>query len=292
MKKTNNYLFLFILLFIALEAIFFFIANFKSNELYKKQEEQKIKIENMFFNLDLNATAFSVYDITEQKEIYGKNQYKKLPIASLAKIMTVLVALNNYSAEDEIEISYDALNQTGDNGLVLNEKWKVIDLVKFSLILSSNDGAKALTKNDKVFIEKMNKKSKEIGMVNTVFFNSTGLDIDEKTSGAYSSANDMNILNKYALKVYPEVFKNTIFSEIKIKSQSGFEHDVKNTNLIVNKIPNLLFSKTGFTKLAGGNLSIIFKNKENHEIAITILGSSMDGRFLDMEKLVEISYNL
>lgn len=277
-------------------ALFFFISNSKSNEFYQRQQQEEKdreqKIENIFSSVELQAKAFSIYDITTQKEIYGKNQYKRLPIASLVKTMTVLVALDNYLPEDEIEVSSDALEELNDNGLVLGEKWKVADLAKFSLILSSNDGAKTLTGNDELFIEKMNKKAEEIGMTNTTFFNSTGLDVDGKKSGAYSSARDMNILNSNALKTYPEIFKDTTFRELKIKSNSGIQHNITNTNIIINKIPNLLFSKTGYTELAGGNLSIIFRNKENHEIAITVLGSSMDGRFSDMEKLVEISYNL
>jgi len=292
MKRAYNYFLILIVFFLALGAVFFFIENFKSNELYKKQEEQKLKIENMFASAQLQAKAFSIYDITDQKEIYGKNQYERLPIASLAKVMTVLVAFDNYLPEDEIEIYADALNETGDNGLLLNEKWKVEDLAKFSLILSSNDGAKALTQNDELFLEKMNKKAEEIGMNNTVFFNATGLDLNEKTSGAYASAKDVNIMNMKALENYPKIFLDTTFLEMKIKSISGIEHNIKNTNIITDKIPNLFLSKTGFTQLAGGNLSIIFRNKEDHEIAITLLGSTMDGRFSDMEKLVEISYSM
>ena len=112
----------------------------------------------------------------------------------------------------------------------------------------------------------MNKKAKEIGMNNAIFFNATGLDLNEKTSGAYASAKDVNIMNERALKMYPKIFLETTFSKIKIKSISGVEHFVENTNIIADKIPNLLFSKTGYTQLAGGNLGIIFRNKENHEI--------------------------
>ncbi|MFH1608930.1 MAG: hypothetical protein ABH951_02870 [Patescibacteria group bacterium] len=288
MKKTNNYLLLFILACLALEAIFFFIANFKSNEIYRIEEEKKLKTELLFSNLELEAKAFSVYDATEQKEIYGKNQYKRLPIASLTKTMTVLVALDNYNLEDQIKISDSDLKKEGDNGLFLNEKWKVSDLAKFSLILSSNDGAFALTHNDKFFIEKMNIKAKEIGMINTLFLNSTGLDINSETSGASASALDVNIMNINAFQIYPEVFSSTALPELIIKSDSKISHDVKNTNLIIDKIPNLLFSKTGLTQLAGGNLSIIFINKENHEIAMTVLGSTIDGRFSDMEKLLSV----
>ena len=79
--------------------------------------------------------------------------------------------------------------------------------------------------------------------------------------------------------------------EINLKSESGFEHNFKNTNILIGKIPNLLFSKTGFTEIAGGNLVVIFKDKGGREIAVTLLGSTFDGRFADMEKIVNILYN-
>ena len=90
----------------------------------------------------------------------------------------------------------------------------------------------------------------------------------------------------YAIKSRPEIFRATSWPEISLKSESGVVHSIKNTDVVVENIPNLLFSKTGNTILAGGNLSVVFKNKDGHEIAITVLGSSAAGRFTDMEKLV------
>ena len=107
----------------------------------------------------------------------------------------------------------------------------------------------------------------------------------------FRSSEDANMLAIYALKTYPEIFKATTLPKISLKSLSNFTHEIKNTNTITNKIPNLLFSKTGFTELAGGNLTIIFKDKLDHEIAVTVLGSSILGRFSDVEKLVNLIYN-
>lgn len=292
MKKQNNYLLFLILIIIAAEAILFSFANYRSNQIYKKEEAAKQLIINKFSNIPLQARAFSVYDITENKEIYGKNQYKRFPIASVVKTLTVLVVLDNKKLDDQIEITKEDLAKEGDNGLLLNEKWKVSDLIKFTLIQSSNDGANALARGDEKFLEKMNNKAETIGMTNFAFRNETGLDINEASSGAYASAKDVNQMNAYALKNFPEIFSNTAYSELKIKSNTGITHNVQNTNILADKIPNLLFSKTGYTKLAGGNLSIILENKEGHEIAVTVLGSTMDGRFSDMESLVKIAYNL
>lgn len=293
MKKQNNYLLFLILIIIAAEAILFSFANYKSNEIYKKEEAAKQLIINKFSSVSVQAKAFSVYDITDQKEIFGKSQYKRFPIASLVKTLTVLIVLeNNPDIDTQIKISSDNLKEEGDNGLLVDEKWKISNLAKFTLILSSNDGAKALAQNDKNFLDKMNKKAEEIGMQNFAFLNSTGLDVNEASSGAYASAKDVNLMNAQALQAFPEIFFSTTFDEAVIISDSGIKHKVKNTDIITEKIPNLLFSKTGYTKLAGGNLSVIFKNKEEHLIAITVLGSTVDGRFSDVESLVKIAYNL
>jgi D-alanyl-D-alanine carboxypeptidase (penicillin-binding protein 5/6) len=288
MKKEYKYLLFFILILIAAEAILFSFANYKSNQVYKKQEEEKKLIISKFSNVPILAEAVSVYDMTDQKEIYGKNQYRRMPIASLVKALTVTVALENSSPEEVIKLTQEDLAQVGDNGLLVNEKWNVKDLARFSLILSSNDGASALSNLKENFVEQMNQKAEEIGMQNFVFFNSTGLDINDVKSGAYASAKDVNIMNIYAFKKFPEIFMDTALPEKTFKSASGKVHLAKNTNLITDKISTLFFSKTGYTKLAGGNLSIIFKAKNNHDIAITILGSTMEGRFSDMEKLANV----
>jgi len=287
LNKKNKILF-FVLIVFAVEAILFFIGNNKLNNISKNEEQRIIKMRDKLSKVSVLAKAVSVYDVDSSIEIYGKNQNEKLPLASLVKIMTVLVALDDYKTNPTVIIQSDALKQFGDYGLLSYEKWNIKDLSKFTLVGSANDGAYALAQNDINFLEKMNEKAQRIGMENFFFFNFTGLDFDEQRAGAYSSALDANIMAVYALKAYPEVFSATILPQISLKSEIGLVHNIKNTNIILNKIPNLLFSKTGFTTFVGGNLTIIFKNKDGHNIAITILGSTLEDRFSDMENLINV----
>jgi D-alanyl-D-alanine carboxypeptidase len=289
--KEHLYLF-FILILIALEAIFFSAGNNKINIAFLNNEDKITKIQNVLADAPIQAKAVSVYDETLNRKIYGKNDEVSLPIASLTKIMTIVIALNNHSMDDVVSISPEAIKQETDYGFFINEKFNIKDLAQFTLIGSANDGAFALTENIDNFLGKMNDKAKKIGMENASFSNPTGLDIDAKTAGAFASAQDMNILAIYALEDYPEVFSASVLPEINIKSQSGLTHNIKNTNTILDKIPNILLSKTGFTPLAGGNLTIIYENKYGNIIAITVLGSTIDGRFSDMEKIVDTLYNL
>jgi len=294
MPEKNNFL-IFISIVLALEAILFSVGNEKLNIAFLNKENELAKVQNILANIPVQAKSFSVYDVTLDKKIYGKDDKTEMPIASLAKIMTVVTALNGNNFENIVSISADAIKQLGDYQFYVNEKFKIGDLAKFILIGSVNDGAFALAEdfgNTEIFLKKMNEKARKIGMENTFFFNFTGLDIDEGFAGAYASAEDVNIMALYALKAYPEIFGASIMPEINIKSESGFEHNIKNTNTILDKIPNILFSKTGLTPLAGGNLTVIYQNNYGHIIAITVLGSTEKGRFSDMEQIVNLLSNL
>lgn len=291
-EYNKNYLQLFIVMILALEAILFYVGNLKLDTVFLDEQIKMVRIQNELSNVPVEAKAVSVYDVDSNVELYGKDQNESLPLASLVKTMTVLVSLSSNEPGHIITISQNAIKQDGNYGFFTDEKWKIENLAKFTLIGSANDGAYALSDNDPNFIEKMNDKAKRIGMEHALFSNPTGLDIDDKKAGAYASALDVNIMAAFALKAYPNVFLATVLPEMNIKSESGFNHDVKNTDLVLNKINNLYFSKTGFTDVAGGNLTIIFKNKSGHEIAVTVLGSTLKGRFSDMEKLVNISDTL
>lgn len=292
MLQTNkNYFFIFIILFVLFEGIIFNIENNKLENDFKKNELRIQKVEVDLNNTEILAKAYSIYDLTLNRKIYGKNDDIPMPIASLAKIMSVVVALDNDI--DEISISKDAIMQDGDFGIFENEKWKIDDLAKLTLVCSANDGAYAMIEQDKDYLNKMNSKAKRLGLYGATFLNGTGLDVNEHKAGAYATAEDVNQMAIYAVMAYPEIFKATSFSDISVRSKSGFLHNVKNTDISLNRIPNVIFSKTGFTKIAGGNLAIIFQDKMKHDIAITLLGSTFSGRFTDMEKIVsllELSY--
>jgi D-alanyl-D-alanine carboxypeptidase len=298
MEKARNphHLLVFMIIVISLEAVMFSAGNFKLNIKYISEIERVKKIKTMLENTEVKAKALSVYNITQNKKIYGKNDDEALPLASLAKIMTVIVALdsnrNILSSDNIVSISKNASNQEGDYGLFVNERWNIYDLARLTLINSANDGAYALWENNPDnFLEKMNTKAHKLGMDHASFLNITGLDIDGVTAGGLASASDVNAMAIFAERAYPDIFSATLASEINLTSVSGFTHNFKNTDIVVNKIPNLLFSKTGFTDVAGGNLIVMFKDKSGEEIAVTVMGSTYDGRFDDMEKIVNVLYN-
>ena len=284
--KQNRFLLL-LLAFFALLAILFSAGNFKFKEIIRLEGARMEKIARELTDLELETRAMQVYDLSENKKLFGVNDDVAMPIASLVKSMTVTLALNTLGEEKIVYISSSAVKQLGDYGLKVGETWRAGELAKFTLLASANDGAYALAESAGLdVLNKMNEKARKIGMENTFFLNVTGLDQIENdipiAAGGFASASDLNALAHYALRAYPEIFRATTLPEI-----NGF----KNTNPIVGEIPNLLFSKTGFTDLAGGNLSIIFRNGRSNLIAITLLGSTYEGRFADMEKIVNVLYN-
>ncbi len=293
LEKTRKNLLIVVVIIVALVAILFSTQNHKIREKAQMEELHAEDLQSKLDNTPIIAKAVSVYNITKNNKIYSKNDQIALPIASLAKILTVTMALNNHrhiGGPDFTYITPEAINQAGDFGLFANEKWNINDLAKLTLIVSANDGAYTLASGPD-FIQKLNEKAKKIGAENTLFLNPTGLDLDLTHPGAFASAEDVNTMAMYALADYPEIFEATRASEINFTSLSGFQHNFKNTNIIIDKIPNLIFSKTGFTDAAGGNLTVIFKNTKGEEVLITVLGSTFAGRFDDMETLVNILYN-
>ena len=131
----------------------------------------------------------------------------------------------------------------------------------------------------------MNDISRTIGLTQTSVANEHGLDVSDEESGAQGSAKDMALLLSYAWKNYPGIFQTTAGSTVPTHSIDGMLHVAKNTNPLVNNIPGLLASKTGFTELAGGNVAVITSPGLEGPFAIVVLGSTYDGRFSDLEQL-------
>lgn len=283
-----------------------------TNEKEKNNIDELIKINKPFPEVNLFAKTAYVWDVNNQKPIYAKNEKEQMPLASLNKVMTALVALNEKDGSDKIKVTSDSIKQEGDSGLVNEEKWRLKDLIDFSLITSSNDGMYAIAsaiervrstssvseiiderkvqlEDDQYnanFINLMNKKAKEISLSSTFYLNETGLDSDNE-SGGYGSAEDVAKLFAHIIKNNPETLEATAYDEIQLMSLDDLSHKAKNTNEIVGIIPNLIASKTGYTDISGGNLAVAFDLGLMRPIVIAVLGSTKEGRFEDMKKLIE-----
>ncbi len=296
--KENKVLILSVIFIAVVFFMFFLSKNEKEKISIKKDQVIERKTTDYQSVLDsIEAKSFYVYDILNEKSIFSKNEHVKLSLASIAKLMSGLVAVNVMPETTIITISKDDIAMEGDSGLIVGEKWKLKDLLNFSLIESSNDGMHAIASalnsyesvNNQNIVKMMNEKAESLGLRDTIFINETGLDIDSSMSGAYSSAYDVSMLLKKIIKDNSDLISDTNNTTESFVSESNIKHIALNTNVSINKISGLMASKTGFTDLAGGNLAIVFDAGIMHPVAIVILGSSIDGRFNDVVKLTKIT---
>ncbi len=315
MKKIRRYIRLLKIIspdvYLGIAGIIFIVLLFAFGKFFYHISLQRTTliapIPKEYAHLSLTAKAVYVYDLAAKRELFSQNGDAQLPLASLTKIMMAVTTLSLLPDSTIVIINPEFLKSEGDSGLYGNERWRLKDLLDLTLLESSNDGANAIAARAgqvgavagaaaegnppydfgrEQFVYAMNKKALELGLAQTYFLNPTGLDENESVSGAYGSARDVAVLFSYAITKYPELFGATRYENRKFDSLSALRHEVKNTNTFVAKIPSLLASKTGYTDLAGGNLTIAIDLGPNRPIVISVLGSSEKGRFDDAEKLV------
>lgn len=247
-------------------------------------------------NVQIVGRSAFVWDVQQQRVLFQKNEDLVLPLASITKLMTSLLAYELTADDTQGAISDTALRQDGDSGFFTGELFSTGQLRELSLVSSSNDAAFALAATvgqllgnadpSAQFVTGMNIRAAELGLETLDFKNVTGLDVDTKTPGAVGSARDVSFLMEYIVTRYPELLVPTRDETTRVYNNSGSYHDIENTNEIVNAIPNLIGSKTGFTDLAGGNLTVAFDIGLNRVIIVTVLGSTREGRFDDVLSLV------
>lgn len=254
-----------------------------------------------FYEMAVLAKSVSIYDMDTETFIYKKNAEEVMPLASLAKVMSVVVALETLSEDHVFTINKEALSETGDNGLLVDERWGRDELLKYALVVSSNDAMHAIadeagrvidpaaTDPRAVFVLRMNERSEELGFSKFDFSNESGLDLETEPvkNGAYGSGREMAKLFAYAVETYPEIFSATIQKTFDVASFDK-AHVGENTNPFVEDINGLLASKTGFTNLSGGNLVVALKAPNNARIIVTVLGSTFDERFSDIKALSDV----
>ncbi|PIR86437.1 hypothetical protein COU13_00960 [Candidatus Kaiserbacteria bacterium CG10_big_fil_rev_8_21_14_0_10_43_70] len=258
---------------------------------------------NYFSNVQLIASAAIVYDVEKKEVLFHKNAGKQLPLASVTKLMLVSVADEVLDPDTPVTITERSLSREGDSGLFENEIWRAQDLMDFTLIESSNDGAEALSEASEIRIRakylnaptneatiwRMNEKAKELSLRQTYFTDASGLDESETMASAYGSARDVAQLILHILRETPELLFATAKNGMLLRSTNGGVHQTNNTNDALGEIPGLIGGKTGFTDLAGGNLAIVFDVGLRRPIIAVVLNSTQEGRFDDMKKLVDAS---
>lgn len=232
-------------------------------------------------NATANARHYILADMESGDILAKSDKDARVSIASTTKIMTAIVVLESYKLTDVATISETASTQIGaDVYLRPGEKIDILNLLNCMLIKSGNDSAYAIAEHMNEpgetgisrFVDKMNEKAIELGMNNTHYEDSSGLD----TTG-YSSAYDLYLATKHALK-------NEIFSSIVIKSSavaknvdSTIWHELKNSNRLVAEYqyPGAIGVKTGYMPESGHCLVGAAK-RDGHTLIAIVLNTYAD----------------
>lgn len=238
--------------------------------------------------LPLSAKSALSYDVSTDKLLYAKDIDEKLPIASLTKIMTAVVALENMNLTDKIVISQRAASIGEDSmGLSAGEKFSLDDLLYGLVLKSGNDAAEAIAQGNEFgradFLHLMNKKAEDLGLTNTRFTNPTGLQGD---GNQYSTAKELLVLTHYALEK-PEFAKVAATYEYDItKTPEHNAYTLYNETNLLTTYPGVKGVKTGYTDEAGLCL-ITYLEYKNHRIIAILLNST--NRRAEMAELLDFS---
>ncbi len=250
--------------FILITFIFIFIINVIPTSIFALEKEE-------YANITPNAFSAVLIESTTGKVLYNKSANEMHPVASLTKMMGLILifdALENGSLKlDEMVTTSRNAKEMGGSQIWLEEgeKISVNDLIKGITMASANDAmvlmAERIAGTEEAFVKMMNEKAKELGLKNTYFKNSTGLDED----GQYSSAYDMAIIAMNLLK-HEKILDYTSVYEDYIRENTDNKTWIVNTNKLVRFYDGADGLKTGNDDEAGrciaatakrGNLRLI-----------------------------------
>lgn len=221
---------------------------------------------NSGYNQYINK-SYIVLDASSNKVVEGKDIHLVRSVASVSKIMTAIVALENGDLNKEVIIKEEDINTYGSSiYLQVGDKITLLDLIYGLMLRSGNDAAKAIARvvgeSVENFANMMNKKALEIGMNNSTFTNPSGLDVNE--AGNLSTSYDLALLMSYAIK-------NEKFLDISGSKQYKGSHGVwENKNKLLRNYKNTIAGKTGFTYKAKRTLVTAAKEEETTFVVVTL----------------------
>lgn len=241
----------------------------------------------------LSCKAALLMDSATGTVLYENNSHEKMPMASVTKIMTMLIAMENI---DSGKMSYDDTvtgsayaKSMGGSTIFLDEgeQLSVNDILKGIAVASGNDAAVAMAEHiagsAPAFVEMMNKRAAELGMKDTHFVNCNGLDAD----GHYSSAYDIALMSRELLK-HPGIHK---FTTIWMDSLRDGKFTLSNTNKLVRFYDGCTGLKTGSTSKAGFCISATAKRNNMHLIAVIMAAPTSKQRQADASALLNYGFS-
>ena len=311
MKKKAQIFIVIILVIISLESSMFAVYDFyqwtdtedtitvsngkKDNDVSFEKRSSILNGENLeeTNQLDLKCESCILIEQTTGQILYTKNSHEKLHPASVTKIMSILLIMEQIDSgklkyEDKIPCSSNAANMGGSQiWLDTKETLSVEEMLKAICIVSANDCVVALAEHiagsEEAFVQLMNEKAKELKMNDTVFKNCHGLDEDGHETSAY----DIAIMSRELLTNHPEI---TNYTTTVIDSLREGKSQLVNTNKLLRNYQGCTGLKTGSTSLALFNLSASATRDGLSLIAVVMKSPTSKERFNDAEKILNYGF--
>ena len=250
--------------------------------------------ENTF--TDFSSTSYILMDKDSNTILHALNSNQKMPVASICKLMTTLITLENIengnlTLDDMLIASDHACSAEGSQAFLdAGSKYKVSELIKSVVVASANDSAIVLAESiggtEHNFTSIMNKKAQELGMKNTLYANATGLPAPSQYSTAFDTAIILKEVSKYDL--YNQYCK--IWTD-KFVHPSGRVTELVNTNRLIRYYDYCTSGKTGFTDEAGYCLSSMATKNDMNLVAVVLNCKDSAARFKESMALYNYGFS-
>lgn len=269
-------------------------GNFAKAEA-KNQKNNSINPEEVFKSLDIKAKSCVLMDKFSGEVLLGKSQNEAYPMASMTKMMTLLIVMEEIDAgrvdmNQKVRISeYSASQEGSECFLDANKEYSVKELIKSVVVASANDSTVALAElvsgSEGLFVKKMNERAKELGLKHTCFKNSTGLDAE----GHSASALDMCVLMR-ELSKHERLYEYSHIWMYDMQHDGGRVTRLTNTNRLIKTDSSVVLAKTGHTDGAGYCITALGRQGEKEFIACVMGERDSKERFNDASKLLNFGY--
>lgn len=243
-------------------------------------------------DLGLNAKSAILMEDSTGKVLYEINPDERVPIASVTKVMTMLLIMEavdsgKITLDDMVTVSENAMSYGGSTMfLETGEQLTVNDMMKGIAVASANDGCVAMAEHlagsESAFVDMMNAKAQELGMENTHFMNTNGLDEDDH----YSSARDVAIMSRELIK-HKTIFN---YTSIWMDTLRGGKFQLANTNKLIRFYDGANGLKTGSTSKALCCLSATAKRNDMQLIAVVLGAPTSAERFSSAKSLLDYGF--
>lgn len=244
--------------------------------------------------LDLSCESAILISQDTGEVLYEHNAHEKLRPASVTKVMTILLIMEEIdsgrlSYSDKIACSENASSMGGSQiWLDTTEELTVDEMLKAICVVSANDCTVAMAEHiagsEEMFVEKMNQRAKELGMNDTTFKNCHGIDEDGHETSSY----DIALMSRELLKNHPEITK---YTTIWMDSLRDGKSELVNTNKLIKNYQGATGLKTGSTSLALFNLSASATRENLSLIAVVMRAPTTKERFSCARKLLDYGFS-